>query len=67
LQHPGESKDMPPGMSSPTGLFGECIDVLCGCEDHRFKGDRKRPAMVYWRHESLRKFADLHEVVRCAA
>lgn len=44
----------------PTGLFGENIEVLSTCENHR--SDRYARGMVYWAHDKLRLLAqDLEE------
>ena len=45
----------------PTGLFGQRIDRLKDCENHR--DDRwGRSGMVYWAHEDLKLLATLDEV-----
>ena len=47
----------------PTGLFGNEINTLAACENHR--SDRYGPSgMVYWAYESLRLFADTGEVTQ---
>jgi hypothetical protein len=40
----------------PTGLFGNDVAVLAGCESHRHVNHGKS-GMVYWARESLRRLA----------
>lgn len=56
----GQAKNSPVGC--PTGLFGEEILLLTQCENHRHPNWGKS-GMVYWAHDSLRKFATLEEVL----
>jgi hypothetical protein len=45
----------------PTGLFGNDIAILTGCESHR--SDRHgKSGMVYWAHDSLRRLAASEEL-----
>lgn len=45
----------------PSGLFGNDIQVLTECENHR--SDRHgKSGMVYWAHESLRLIAEAEEL-----
>ena len=53
LHKGGQAKDSPP---SPSGLFGNNIDVLKNCIDHS-SGKHGRCGMVYWNKESLIKLA----------
>jgi hypothetical protein len=54
LHKPGQvAKDTPPGMASPTGLYGEEIQALRQCIDH--ESELHGPSgMVYWRMDDLR-------------
>ena len=54
LHKPGQAKDSPPG---PSGLFGNSLEVLTRCEEHRHPGHGKH-GMVYWTVGALRKLAD---------
>jgi len=53
LHRNGTAKDTPPGMISPTGLFGAEIQYLKIYEHHRHENWGKG-GMVYWAHESLK-------------
>lgn len=47
----------------PTGLFGNDLEILGGCENHR--SDRYgKSGMVYWAHESLKRIAAADEVAQ---
>lgn len=58
----GASKDTPCGMVSPTGLFGNEIDVLQRCVDHESE-NHGRSGMVYWNHKDLRLIAQLDKIL----
>ena len=45
----------------PTGLYGQRIDVLKGCENHRHENWGKS-GMVYWGESSLKKMAELRDM-----
>ena len=61
LHRDGTAKDTPPGMISPTGLFGNEIGVLQACVDH--ESENHGPSgMVYWNHEDLRLVASLEQL-----
>ena len=57
----GEAKDTPSGMVSPTGLYYGEITYLSKNESHR--SDKWANGMVYWGCDTLKKIADLHEVL----
>lgn len=61
LHKPGEAKDTPAGMISPSGLFGGDIEILSGCINHEHDG-WGRHGMVYWSHESLKLIAKYEDV-----
>jgi len=60
LHENGQAKDSPPGC--PTGLFGEALQKLRKCENHR-SDKYGKDGMVYWACESLRKLAELQDVL----
>ena len=45
----------------PTGLYGQRIDLLKGCENHRHENWGKS-GMVYWGESSLKKMAELRDM-----
>lgn len=49
------AKDTPEGMTSPSGLYGNDLNVLSERENHRHANWGKS-GMVYWSEESLIKF-----------
>lgn len=57
LQQGGQAKDSPP---SPAGLFGNTLDALRVCENHRHQNWGKS-GMVYWAIENLRLLAPISE------
>lgn len=58
LQRGGHAKDSP--LESPAGLYGNALDILQRCENHR--SDRwGSGGMVYWSIRSLRKLADISD------
>lgn len=57
----GEAKDTPSGMVSPTGLYYGEITHLSKNESHR--SDKWANGMVYWSCDTLKKIADLREVL----
>jgi len=59
LHDGGQAKDSP--ANSPSGLFGDTLDKLRTCEDHRHMNWGKS-GMVYWAHASLRLLATLEEM-----
>jgi len=59
LQDGGEAKDSP--TQSPSGLFGNDLIVLQGCENHRHNKGGKH-GMVYWAIDSLMRLATLDEI-----
>lgn len=59
LHRGGRAKDSP---LSPSGLFGNSLDVLRNCENHRHE-KWGRTGMVYWAIDSLVKLADLSDVL----
>jgi hypothetical protein len=59
LHDGGQAKDSPD--NSPSGLFGNRLDVLRRCENHRHN-NWGRSGMVYWAVESLQKLASLETV-----
>lgn len=62
LHGPGEvAKDNPDGMTPPTGLFGNTIQVLRDCIDH--ESARWARGMVYWNICDLRIIAKWDDVV----
>lgn len=52
----GQAKDSP--AESPSGLYGNDLAILRGCENHRHANWGKS-GMVYWAEASLKKMADL--------
>lgn len=60
LHQGGQAKDSPP--NSPSGLHGNRLSVLRGCENHRHD-NWGRTGMVYWALESLIALAELGDVV----
>jgi len=62
LQRDGQAKDTPPGMISPTGLYGRSLVYLRRHENHRH-GNWGRGGMVYWADSVLIKIADLCQVL----
>lgn len=61
LHRGGQAKDSPP--DSPAGLFGNTLSFLRENENHRHD-NWGRSGMVYWAIGSLRKLADIQEVLR---
>lgn len=59
LHESGQAKDSPEGC--PTGLFGNSLEILRGCENHRH-GNWGKHGMVYWAVESLKKIAELNRI-----
>lgn len=57
LHQPGRlAKDTPEGFESPSGLYGDPLSKLVALVDH--ESERHGPSgMVYWREESLTKWA----------
>lgn len=55
LHEAGRAGDSSAGC--PTGLFGNSLDALRCCENHRYIA--RPPKMVYWWADSLRKIAEL--------
>jgi hypothetical protein len=64
LHEPGHAAvDTPEGAVSPSGLYGQSIDILKNKIDH--ESDRHGPSgMVYWREKDLRKFCEYKEITR---
>lgn len=63
LQRDGCAKDTPEGKIGPTGLYGGSLEYLKENENHRH--DNWGPSgMVYWSEETLRKIAELDEVLK---
>lgn len=60
LHFPGQAKDSPAGC--PYGLFGQSITYLQQHENHRHPNGG-HGGMVYWAHDTLKKIAELHEVL----
>jgi hypothetical protein len=60
LHDGGQAKDSPP--NSPAGLFGNKIEILKGCENHRHNNWGKS-GMVYWSMNSLKKLAPIEQFV----
>jgi hypothetical protein len=56
LQLDGVAKDTPPGMTAPTGLFGNSLEYLAAHEHHRSE-KWGRSGMVYWDHRDLKLIA----------
>ena len=56
----GQAKDSPTGC--PTGLFGNSLRYLSQHEHHRHKNGG-RGGMVYWQDTTLRKIAELSDVL----
>lgn len=64
LQRGGRAKDTPRDVpDSPSGLFGNSIDKLAQCENHRHANFGPTGG-VFWAHESLVQLATLDEVLR---
>lgn len=63
LQEPGQAKDTPPGMVSPTGLYGGPLWWLSQSRNishtHPDGGPR---GMIYWNDKKLRKLASLKKM-----
>lgn len=59
LHRGGQAKDSPP--DSPAGLFGNKLEILRKCENHRHDGWAN--GMVYWGIENLKKLASLETVI----
>jgi len=58
LHEPGHvAKDTPDGMISPSGLYGESIDVLKDKIDHE-SALHGPSGMVYWKEQDLKKYAE---------
>ena len=58
LQRGGQAKDSPP---SPAGLYGQDLEYLTANENHRgMMGTRE---MVYWAIDSLRKMAEVEDLL----
>ena len=66
LQENGTAKDTPDGLTSPTGLYGNPINLLVSCEHHRANSRPGNVPMVYWSEQNLRKLACLVELADCA-
>ena len=62
LHQKGTAKDTPDGLVSPSGLFGHRLNYLSENENHRHDNWGNR-GMVYWAHETLKKIADIEEVL----
>lgn len=62
IQKRGVAKDTPEGMVSPSGLFGQEILILKDCVDHEWFWPGGK-GMVYWKIDSLKKLAELDNVV----
>src|SRR5574343_438884 len=60
LHFDGQAKDSPAGC--PTGLFGNSLRYLSQHEHHRHKNGG-RGGMVYWQDTTLRKIAELSDVL----
>ncbi len=60
LHFEGQAKDSPPGC--PTGLFGNSLQYLRDNEHHRHPSGG-RGGMVYWQDTTLRKIAELSDVL----
>jgi hypothetical protein len=58
LHRNGVAKDTPPGMTSPTGLYGNSIDYLKNNESHRHANFGKHGG-VFWTVNKLRLLAPL--------
>ena len=59
LHRGGTAKDSPP---SPSGLYGNSLEMLRLCENHRHK-NWGRSGMVYWAIKSLKKLDSLENVL----
>jgi hypothetical protein len=59
LHEGGQAKDSP--ANSPSGLFGNNLQVLSENEHHRH-ANHGSSGMVYWSHETLKKFASLEDI-----
>lgn len=53
LHRGGQAKDSPP---SPSGLFGNDLSILVGCENHRHENWGKS-GMVYWSKDRLKQLS----------
>ena len=60
LQGDGIAKDTPEGKVSPTGLYGQKIEVLKKCVDHT--SEKYAKGMVYWTYSVLKLHATLEEI-----
>ena len=65
LHKKGIAKDTPPGMVSPSGLFGASLNYLVGSENHWHR-NHGPSGMVYWSRKTLHYIADLEEVSHAA-
>lgn len=61
LHEGGQAKDSP--ANSPAGLFGNNIEILRVCENHRHT-KWGNGGMVYWAVDSLKQLALLEEIER---
>ena len=53
-------------MESPTGLFGGEIHYLKENKNHTHENWGKH-GMIYWSHQTLKKLADLEQVIERSA
>ena len=67
LHRPGSSaKDTPAGMESPSGLYGQVIDILKETIDHEH-ANHGPSGMVYWQENTLKKICEYEQMMCVAA